>query len=105
MRRCLVTENPDDVFFSDFAPYEAAQGEPTQWVASPIFDDQERLGVLGLQLSTDAIDDVLTGHRGWQKDGLGQSGESVMLGPDYLLRSNVRPFLEKQGSVSWPAEE
>ena len=96
MRRSLATENPDDVFFSDFAPYEAAQGEPTQWVASPIFDDQERLGVLGLQLSTDAIDDVLTGHRGWQKDGLGQSGESVMLGPDYLLRSNVRPFLENR---------
>ena len=96
MRRSLATENPDDVFFSDFAPYEAAQGEPTQWVASPIFDGQERLGVLALQLSTDAIDDVLTGHRGWQEDGLGQSGESVMLGSDYLLRSNVRPFLENR---------
>jgi len=94
MRQCLATNNPDDVFFSDFEPYEASRGEPTQWVASPIFDGQERLGILALQLSIDAIDDVLTGHRGWQKDGLGQSGESNILGPHYLLRTNIRPFLE-----------
>jgi class 3 adenylate cyclase len=94
VRQCLATDNPDDVFFSDFEPYEASRGEPTQWVASPIFDGQERLGILALQLSTDAIDDVLTGHRGWQKDGLGQSGESNIFGPQYLLRSNARPFLE-----------
>jgi class 3 adenylate cyclase len=94
MRQCLTTDNPDDVFFSDFEPYDASRGEPTQWVATPIFDGQERLGILALQLSTDAIDDVLTGHRGWQKDGLGQSGQAVLLGPHYLVRSNVRPFLE-----------
>jgi class 3 adenylate cyclase len=93
-RRCLATSNPDDVFFSDFEPYEAAMGEPAQWVASPIFDGQERVGVLVLQLSTDAIEDVLTGHRGWQQDGLGQTGLSILVGPQYRLRSNVRPFLE-----------
>jgi class 3 adenylate cyclase len=93
-RQCLATNNPDDVFFSDFEPYEASQGEPTQWVASPIFDGKERLGTLAFQLSPDAIDDVLTGHRNWQKDGLGQSGQSVILGPHYLLRSDVRPFLD-----------
>src|SRR5262249_28063477 len=94
MRQCLATNNPDDVFFSDFEPYEASRGEPTQWVASPIFDGAERLGILALQLSTHAVDDVLTGGRGWQKDGLGQSGESDIFGPHYLLRTDVRPFLE-----------
>jgi HAMP domain-containing protein len=49
---------------------------------------------LALQLSFDAIDDVLTGGRAWQRDGLGQSGESDIFGPDYLLRTDVRPFLE-----------
>jgi len=94
MRQCLATDNPDDVFFSDFEPYEASRGEPTQWVASPIFDGPERLGILALQLSTDAIDDVVTGHRGWQRDGLGKSGESDIFGPRYLLRTDARPFLE-----------
>jgi class 3 adenylate cyclase len=94
MRQCLNTNNADDVFFSDFEPYEAAKGEPTQWIASPIFDGNERLGILALQLSTEAIDDVLTGQRGWQKDGLGKSGQSVIVGPQYRLRSNIRSFLE-----------
>ena len=94
VRLCSATNNPDEVFFSDFEPYEAAAGEPTQWVASPIFDGTERLGILALQLSTEAIDDVLTGHRGWQQDGLGRSGQSILVGPHYRLRSNTRPFLE-----------
>jgi class 3 adenylate cyclase len=94
VRECLATNNPDDVFFSDFEPYEAARGEPTQWVASPIFDGEERLGVLALQLSTDAIDDVLTGQRHWREEGLGQSGETDVFGPQYSLRTDARPFLE-----------
>jgi len=92
--RCLRTDDRDDVFFSDFEPYEAARGEPTQWVTSPIFDGSERLGVLALQISPDYIDDVATGQRGWKRDGLGQTGRSDIVGPDYLLRSNPRPFLE-----------
>jgi class 3 adenylate cyclase len=95
MKQCLASNNPDDVFFSDFEPYEASFGEPTQWVASDIFDGDERLGILALQLSHDAIDDAATGNRGWQRDGLGQSGESHIFGPDYLLRTDVRPFLEE----------
>jgi class 3 adenylate cyclase len=94
MKQCLATNNPDDVFFSDFEPYDASRGEPTQWVASPIFDGEERLGILALQLSTDAIDDVLTGQRRWREEGLGQSGESDIFGPHYFLRTDARPFLE-----------
>jgi class 3 adenylate cyclase len=94
MRQCLETKNPDDVFFSDFEPYEASRGEPTQYVASPIFDGTQRLGVLALQLSTEAIENVMTGNRGWQRDGLGLTGQTAITGPDYRLRTNARPFLE-----------
>jgi class 3 adenylate cyclase len=94
VRQCMATNNPDDVFFSDFEPYEASRGEPTQYVASPIFDGQERLGVLAFQLSTAAIDKVLTGNRGWTKEGLGQTGESLIVGPDHLARSDARKYLE-----------
>jgi hypothetical protein len=96
MRQCLTTNDPDDVFFSDFEPYEASRGEPTQFVASPIFDGQERLGILALQLSTNAIEDVMTGRRGWQRDGLGLTGQTVISGPDYRLRTNAREFLENR---------
>jgi class 3 adenylate cyclase len=94
VRQCLATDNPDDVFFSDFEPYEASRGEPTQYVASPVFDGKERLGVLAFQLSTDAIDAVLTGNRGWPREGLGQTGEALIVGPDHLERSDARKYLE-----------
>jgi class 3 adenylate cyclase len=63
-------------------------------VASPIFDGSERLGVLALQLSTKAIDNVLTGDRGWVREGLGQTGESLLVGADHLARSDARQYLE-----------
>jgi class 3 adenylate cyclase len=94
VKRCLKTENPDDVFFSDFEPNEASRGEPTQYVASPIFSGQERIGVFALELSTAAIENVMTGNRGWERDGLGKTGESAIIGSDYLLRTNARSFLE-----------
>jgi class 3 adenylate cyclase len=94
MNRCLETRNPDEVFFSDFEPYEASQGEPTQYVASPIFDGDELLGILALQLSTKAIDLVMTGDHGWVREGLGQTGESILVGPDFLPRSDIRSYLE-----------
>lgn len=94
VKQCVATENPDDVFFSDFEPYEANLGEPTQWVASPIFDGKKRLGILALQISTTHVEDVVTGRRDWQRDGLGQTGRSNIVGQDYRVRANVRPFLE-----------
>jgi class 3 adenylate cyclase len=91
--RCLATANPDEVFFSDFEPYEASRGEPTQYVASPIWNGQERVGVLALQLSTDAIEDVATGRHGWEADGLGQTGQTVIVGSDYRVRTNLRNYI------------
>jgi class 3 adenylate cyclase len=95
VRQCLASDNANDVFFSDFEPYEPNLGEPTQWVASVIEDGGERLGILALQLSIHDIDEVVSGRHGWQNDGLGQSGRSMIVGPDYLVRTNVRSFLEK----------
>jgi hypothetical protein len=79
--------HPDAVFFSDFEPYEASKGEPTQFVASPIYDGQERIGVFALQLSTDAINNVMSGKLGWERYGLGRTGDSAIVGQDRLVRN------------------
>lgn len=94
VKKCLATNNPNDVYFSDFEPYEASEGEPTQYVASPIWDGQQRVGVFALQLSTVAIENVVTGNHRWERDGLGQTGESAIIGQDYLLRTNAREYLQ-----------
>jgi class 3 adenylate cyclase len=94
VQQAVSTNNPDDVFFTDFAPYEPSFGRANQFAATPIFDGEERIGVLAFRLSTDAIDAVVSGNRGWRKDGLGESGQSVIIGADYRLRSNIRPYME-----------
>jgi class 3 adenylate cyclase len=94
LKRSLATNNPNAVFFSDFEPYEASKGEPTQFVSSPIYDGQERIGVFALQLSTEAIGNVMSGKRGWERYGLGQTGDSAIVGPDRLVRTNDRRYLE-----------
>jgi class 3 adenylate cyclase len=94
VKQCVAMDNPGDVFFTDFEPYEPNLGEPSQWVASPIFDGKKRVGILALQISTTHLEDVVTGRRGWQRDGLGQSGRSNIIGLDYRVRANPRPFLE-----------
>jgi len=94
VRKCLAAKSTDEVFFTDFEPYEASEGEPTQYVASPIWDGNKPIGVFALQLSTVAIDNVMTEHCNWKGNGLGDSGEAVILGPDYLMRTNSRHFVE-----------
>lgn len=94
LKQSLATNNPDAVFFSDFEPYEASKGEPTQFVASPIYDGQERIGVFALQLSTDAINNVISGKRAWERYGLEGTGDSAIVGQDRLVRTNDRQYLE-----------
>lgn len=70
-QRCSETNNPDDVFFSDFESYEPSLGAPAIFVCSPIFDDPKRVGLLVMQLSNTEFDRVVSGNRGWERDGPG----------------------------------
>lgn len=71
------------VFLSDMAPYAPSAGVPAQFVAAPIFNDGDIIGVLALQISTDAINTIL-GNR----TGLGETGETYLVGSDLLMRSD-----------------
>jgi anti-anti-sigma regulatory factor/HAMP domain-containing protein len=56
--------------------------------------DGELLGVLVFQLPLDRINDVMTSGAAWQATGLGESGESYLVGPDYRLRTESRFLVE-----------
>ena len=82
------------VHLIDFASYAPSFGEPSSFIAAPIVDGAWLLGVLVLQLPVGEIDNVMTSNRNWQIDGLGATGESYLVGPDFRMRSNSRFFLE-----------
>ncbi len=83
------------VVMQDFDFYQPSLGAPAAFLAAPVYDGGELLGVVALQLATEPIDAITTLGRRWQQSGLGSSGEVFLVGSDYTMRSAPRPFLEQ----------
>jgi hypothetical protein len=92
-RKTMRATSVDEVIMTDFQDYAPAYGIPTPWVLTPVGDAGGIHGVLALQLKPSEINKVMTGDRQWEHDGLGQSGETYLAGPDKLMRSVSRELL------------
>ncbi|HIJ77994.1 MAG: methyl-accepting chemotaxis protein [Desulfobulbaceae bacterium] len=68
---------------ADFAPYAASNNEPCSFIAQPVVSKDGVEMVVALQVSLGAINKIMQ-----QRDGMGQSGESYLVGPDKLMRSD-----------------
>lgn len=73
----------------DFDRYGPSYDAPAGFISTPVFDQGERIGVLIFQMPVDRIIDIMS-----DTSGLGETGETILVGPDYLMRSDSR--LEKQ---------
>lgn len=78
---------------TDFSDYEPAD-EPTAWLVSPVGPDGRAEGVLALQFPVSKINDLMTANEQWEQAGMGRTGETFLVGPDNLMRSDSRLFLE-----------
>ncbi|WP_372767620.1 methyl-accepting chemotaxis protein [Pseudoalteromonas sp.] len=67
----------------DFAPYAPSNNEPAAFIAQPLIEDGEIKGVIALQLSINKINKMMQ-----QRDGMGETGESYIVGSDKRLRSD-----------------
>jgi PAS domain S-box-containing protein len=97
-RAAAATESSSFTTLVDYAAYLPSYDEPAAFVASPIFDGQDLVGVLAFQMPVDRIDDVMTSHRRWSDVGLGTSGETYLVGSDSTLRSQSRFLIEDRDS-------
>ncbi len=68
---------------ADFARYAPSNDEPAAFIAEPLLHNGEVELVVALQLSLEAINAIMT-----QRDGMGESGESYLIGEDLLMRSD-----------------
>ncbi|WP_053335619.1 methyl-accepting chemotaxis protein [Salinispira pacifica] len=69
--------------FGDFKPYAPSGGEPAAFIAQPIMADGEVQMVLALQLALDRVNEIMQ-----ERSGMGETGESYLVGPDKLMRSD-----------------
>lgn len=90
----LAAGDKDFVMLVDYEPYHPSYNAPAAFIASPIFDGDEKVGVLIFQMPIDRINNIMTNNHNWEDVGLGQSGETYLVGEDYLLRNQSRFLIE-----------
>ena len=76
---------------ADFAPYEPSQGLPASFIATSILAPSgEPIYYVALQLSLDSINAMMQ-----LREGMGQTGETYLVGQDYRMRSDS--YLDQEG--------
>ncbi len=77
---------PEFQAFVEFAPYEPSHGAPASFIATAAFDRSGRMiGVLAFQMPIGRINEIMQ-----VSAGMGESGETYIVGPDLLMRSDSR---------------
>lgn len=76
--------------FADFRPYAPSNGAPAAFIAQPVLENGEVQVLVALQLPLDRVNAIM-GIRA----GMGETGETYLVGPDNLMRSDS--FLDPEG--------
>ncbi len=79
-RRAVETKG---YVLEDYSPYAPSNNEPAAFIAQPIIAGNEVKMVVVLQLPLEPINAIMT-----QRDGMGETGEVYLVGPDMRMRSN-----------------
>lgn len=74
--------SPEMVILQDFSPYAASNNQPAGFIGESIQIGEQRF-VVAAQVSIDRINRVMQ-----IREGMGQTGETYLIGPDNLMRSD-----------------
>lgn len=83
------SSNRDFVHLVDYEQYMPSYEAPASFVASPVFDGDKKIAVALFQMPIDRINQIMG-----TRSGMGNTGESLLVGPDKLARSDS--FLDKE---------
>jgi PAS domain S-box-containing protein len=79
------------ITFSDFKPYPPSEGAPAAFMIAQLKDKFGNLkGYCAFQIPLDKINHIMQ-----ERSGLGETGETYLVGPDKLMRSDS--FLDSEG--------
>ena len=94
-KQALRLEDTNHSVLIDFAQYQPSYDQAASFIASPIADTTGQVdAVLIFQMPIDGINHTMTNEQQWKNVGLGLTGETYLVGPDKLLRSESRVLIE-----------
>ncbi|MEZ4922317.1 MAG: SpoIIE family protein phosphatase [Crocinitomicaceae bacterium] len=95
-REVRDADDKDYVKLVDFESYHPSYNAPASFIASPIFEGENKVGVLIFQMPIQKINNIMTNRHEWADVGLGESGETYIVAEDFTLRNQSRFFIEDQ---------
>ncbi|WP_045858408.1 methyl-accepting chemotaxis protein [Teredinibacter purpureus] len=79
----------------DFASYTPSYEAPASFIATPIYYNDKLTSVLIFQMPLEPINTIMG-----ERSGMGKSGESYLVGQDYLMRSDAYLDLKNRSVVA-----
>ncbi|MBD1583336.1 methyl-accepting chemotaxis protein [Pseudoalteromonas sp. S16_S37] len=76
-------QDSSEFAFVDYEPYLPSYNAPASFIAAPIHIEGSKGATLVFQLSITALNSIMT-----EREGLGKSGETYLVGPEGLMRSD-----------------
>ena len=68
---------------SDYALYTPSNHEPSAFMAYPLLENGEIIFIVALRFTDSTLNEIM-----YKREGMGKTGESYLVGSDYLMRSN-----------------
>ncbi len=83
-----------DAVISDSVFYVPTAGDPVFFLAAAVRSGSDVIGAVVTEVPVEALTALMTANQDWELLGLGDTGESYIVGPDQTLRSNSRAWFE-----------
>ena len=83
-----------EAVLADTVFYVPTAGDPVLFLAAAVRSGSDVLGAVVTEVPVDALTAIMTANEDWELLGLGETGESFIVGPDQTLRSNSRAWIE-----------
>jgi anti-anti-sigma factor len=94
VRAARESGTPGFLKLVDYESYVPSYGAQASFIAAPIHDGEEVVGVLAFQMPVDRINEIMTSRQEWGRVGLGETGETYIVGDDFTLRNQSRFLIE-----------
>ncbi|MBV8969955.1 MAG: HAMP domain-containing protein, partial [Verrucomicrobia bacterium] len=94
VQRALDPRDGGKAVVEDYTAYIPSALAPQMFAAVPIIDEGQTIGVFVAQIDILTLNNLLTDNNGWRSTGQGETGETLLVGEDRLLRSQSRFLIE-----------
>lgn len=82
-RQVNDSTSKDVTILVDYKRYSPSYEAPASFIGSPIYDGKDKIGVALFQMPINRLNQIMA-----ERSGMGETGETYLVGPEFLMRSD-----------------